>query len=202
MVSQKASRPARQDDVVALTSETWHLFEELFGPGGLQGGCWCAFFRMAARDFDQSTPAEHKQYVRTTVCQGHPFGLLAVVDGRAQGWIAVGPRLANVRLAKSTVARVPANDDLHTIWSVTCFYIRRGARGSGLTDTLLGSAVRYAKEHGAGIIEGYPVVKRGAHLSASDLYHGELRTFLNAGFQCVEKRGVRRALVRLVLTKD
>lgn len=193
------TRPAlsRNDvEVVPVTATSWHLFEELFGPNGLQGGCWCAYFRMTAREFDRSTPTEHKQHVRQVVRANRPFGLLAVLDGQAQGWIAVAPRLDNSRLKKSRVARVPEDEDLSDIWSITCFYTRRGTRRGGITGVLLHAAVKYATDHGARAVEGYPVDASIGKLASGDLYHGELQTFLNGGFELIEHSGTRRALVR------
>lgn len=59
---------------------------------------------------------------------------------------------------------------------------------------LLRAAVGYAAEHGADVVEGYPVEPDGHR--AADLYHGTVRMFTDAGFELVERRGPARALVR------
>ncbi|MBM4430292.1 MAG: GNAT family N-acetyltransferase, partial [Chloroflexi bacterium] len=35
-----------------LTPERWADFEELFGPRGAAGGCWCMWWRLTQREFD------------------------------------------------------------------------------------------------------------------------------------------------------
>ncbi|MFD1150327.1 hypothetical protein [Saccharothrix hoggarensis] len=62
---------------------------------------------------------------------------------------------------------------------------------------LLEHAVRFAREHGARAVEGYPVERGGAKKSSGDLYHGTVGMFTDAGFEVVERRGPSRALVRL-----
>lgn len=183
------------DSIQPLTPRTWPLFEDLFGPGGVQGGCWCAYFRMTSRAFEQSSPAEHRGLLRGLVDEGRPVGLIVVTDGRPAGWVAVAPRADCLRLATSAVARSPASDVSGT-WAVTCFYIAPRSRGTGLMAALLDAAVHYAAEHRARSIEGYPVDSAGAQIRPGKLYHGELQTFLAAGFQFLDRRGRRRALVR------
>lgn len=188
-----------QRRIVPLTTNTWELFEQLLGPDGLQGGCWCTYFRMNARDFERSAPAEHKQLARRIVDQGDPFGLLAVQDEMPMGWVAVAPRQDNPRLGRSAVARVDSAADVARTWSVTCFYIDRRSRHRGLTETLLREAVQHAAANGAGYVEGYPVDAGGGKIGAGSLYHGELQTFLDGGFELIDRRGTRRVLVRRTL---
>ncbi|MER6663418.1 GNAT family N-acetyltransferase [Amycolatopsis japonica] len=129
-----------------LTDETWPLFERLFGPGGVQGGCWCAFFRLTGPEFKQAGKDGRKAYVRDEVAAGKPLGLLALADDEPVGWVAVSPRLDNPRLAKSPVAASPGD---HTgVWSVTCFYIGRKSRRQGLSAALLRAAVGFAAGRG------------------------------------------------------
>ena len=97
------------------------------------------------------------------------------------------------------VARVDSTEDLTGVWAVTCFYAHRAIRRSGVTSVLLEEAILYAHAHGARAIEGYPVDASDGKLAAAELYHGELQTFLNAGFELIERRGTRRALVRKTL---
>jgi len=167
------------------------LFERLFGPGGVQGGCWCAFFRLAGPDYTAAGREGRKEHVRAEARDGKPLGLLGIVDGEPLGWVAVSPRKDNPRLARS---RVMASDEPGAVWAITCFYIHRRGRRRGLATALLRAAVDYAAEQGAESVEGYPV-EVGTR-SAADLYHGTTGMFTDAGFEVAEKRGPARALVR------
>ncbi|WP_020662557.1 GNAT family N-acetyltransferase [Amycolatopsis benzoatilytica] len=178
-------------EFVPLGADTWPLFEQLFGPGGVQGGCWCSFFRLSGPDYKAAGRDGRKEHVRAEARAGKPLGLLAIVDGEPLGWVAVSPRADNARTARS---RVMASDEPGAVWSVTCFYLDRRARRQGLATALLAAAVDYAAELGAESVEGYPV--SGGNRAAADLYHGTVRMFLDAGFDLVEERGTARALVR------
>ncbi|MEV6243497.1 GNAT family N-acetyltransferase [Lentzea sp. NPDC051838] len=129
---------------------------------------------------------------------GSPIGLLAVDAGEAVGWVAVAPRASYSRLGRSKIT-APVCEDISDVWSVTCFYVHRSARRQGVTSLLLDAAVEHAREAGAKSIEGYPVDTEGRKLQAGELYHGRLAMFLDAGFELVEHRGTRRALVSRAL---
>ncbi len=167
------------------------MFERLFGPGGVQGGCWCSFFRLSGPDYKAAGREGRKEHVRAEAQAGKPLGLLGIVDGEPLGWVAVSPRKDNPRLTRS---RVMASDEPGAVWSVTCFYIHRRGRRRRLATALLRAAVDYAAEQGAESVEGYPV--SDATRSAADLYHGTTGMFTGAGFEVVENRGPARALVR------
>ncbi|WP_409183273.1 GNAT family N-acetyltransferase [Amycolatopsis sp. VS8301801F10] len=184
--------PDSTPEFVPLSAETWPLFEQLFGPGGVQGGCWCTFFRLANQDYRAAGREGRKEHLRAEARDGKPLGLLGIVDGEPLGWVAVSPRKDNPRLASS---RVMASDEPGAVWSVTCFYLHRRGRRRGLATALLRAAVDYAVEQGAETVEGYPV-EPGPRSTSSDLYHGTTGMFADAGFEVVEKRGAARALVR------
>jgi GNAT superfamily N-acetyltransferase len=179
--------------VVELTEETWPLAEALFSTSKTVEWCFCTWF--------MQTNAEMKTNDNRAVLRerlGSPIGLLAVDGTEAVGWVAVAPRASYSRLARSKIT-APVTDDISGVWSVTCFYVHRSARRQGVTSLLLDAAVSHARKAGAKSIEGYPIDTDGRKLQAGELYHGRLATFLDAGFELVERRGTRRALVNRVL---
>lgn len=177
---------------VELTRSTWPSLEELFSANKTVGGCWCAWYLRGAKEVEAGWGAGNKEFLHDKVRADEPLGVLALDGDRPLGWVAVAPRTAYPRLAKSKVTASDAGPDT---WSVTCFFVHRDGRRQGLGHTLVGAAVDYAREHGAHAVEAYPVDTEGAKRSSGDLYHGTLDMFLSAGFTLVERRGVRRALV-------
>jgi GNAT superfamily N-acetyltransferase len=184
--------------VVALTEQNWPALQELLGPQGGASGCWCMWFRRTATEFKRNKGDANRAALGELVESGEPVGLLAMdAAGRALGWVAVAPRLAHIRLDRSAVAAPPdPREDLSDVWSVTCFFVHRTARGAGITSALLDAAVAYAAEHGARCVEGYPTDTQGERKQVSTLYHGTLAMFLDAGFELIGRRGINRALVR------
>jgi GNAT superfamily N-acetyltransferase len=183
--------------VVELTADTWPALEKLFGPNGADGGCWCMFFRLPGAEWKRDMYEPNRKSLRALAGSGEPVGLLAFAGDDPVGWVAVAPRPVYRRLDRSPVARpVDPSEDLSDVWSVTCFFIHRTGRRSGVSRLLLDEAVRFASDRGARAVEGYPVDTEGTRKSSSELYHGTLSTFLAAGFTVLDRRGTRRALVR------
>lgn len=179
--------------VVELTESTWPLAEALFSTSKTVEWCFCTWFMQTNNEMKTS---DNRAVLKERL--GSPIGLLAVDSGEAVGWVAVAPRAAYSRLARSKIT-APVSDDISGVWSVTCFYVRRDARRQGVTSLLLDAAVAHAAKAGAVSIEGYPIDTEGRKPPAGELYHGRLGTFLDAGFELVERRGTRRALVSRVL---
>lgn len=161
----------------------------LFGQGGDPKWCWCAYFRVRGMDWSNSTPAGNRRVLeramrRDARSSRHP-GLVAYRDGEAVGWVSLAPREEFERLEHSTLlARV----DERPVWSIVCFVVGRRARGQGVAEALLAAAVDYAREHGATLLEAYPVDTAGGRIPAANAYHGTLGMFERAGFRVVEKR--------------
>ena len=176
-------------NVVELDASTWPLAESLFSTNKTVSWCFCTWFMQTGKEMGVR---DNREVLRARL--GTPIGLLAVDDSTAVGWVAVAPRAAYSRLARSKVA-APVSGDISGVWSVTCFYVHRSARRRGVTSLLLDAAVEHAAKAGAASIEGYPVDTGGRRLPAGEVYHGTLSTFLASGFELVERRGSRRALV-------
>jgi GNAT superfamily N-acetyltransferase len=186
-VSVLPATPDRWSDVVAV----------LQGPGD-PGRCWCRYF-FRGTVVDRAHADANREALRRQVHDDPPPGVLAYVDGDPLGWCAVAPRSGYTRLARSRLLACvpdPPHDD-PTVWSVTCFVVRRPARRRGLSSALLAGAVDHARRGGAGLVEAYPVdpgIRRPA--GAAELYPGLLPVFLRAGFTEVARPQPARAVVR------
>ena len=124
-----------------LTPDLWPQLEELFGPVGACNGCWCMYWRIGSA-YTQRPRDENKAAFRKIVTKGPAPGLLAFADGVAVGWAQVTPRAALPGLDRGRFTR--AVDDA-PVWSVSCFYIRKGWRGKGVMTALIDAAVAFAK---------------------------------------------------------
>jgi GNAT superfamily N-acetyltransferase len=125
--------------------------------------------------------------------------LIAYVEGSPAGWVRVGPRPTQRRIARTRniVTSTPEPLDDVSVWAVTCFVVRKEHRGRGLNAELLDAAIRFARQHGARVIEAYPVDTSQDRVSDNDLYHGALSTFLAAGFIETASAKLGRPLVHL-----
>src|SRR5207249_1546879 len=113
------------------------------------------WWRLRHRDFRVLQPAERKAELRGWVRSGAEPGLIAYREGIPVGWCAVAPRSAYAGLAASRSLK-PV-DSAAGVWSVTCYFVARDLRRTGLMTALLGAAESHAKRHGGLMLEGYPV---------------------------------------------
>ncbi|OLB81217.1 MAG: hypothetical protein AUI14_04190 [Actinobacteria bacterium 13_2_20CM_2_71_6] len=118
-------------NVVPLADNNFADLVTLFGSNGANSGCWCMWWRVPAKDWASNGNAGNRAALTATVARGEPVGLLAYHDGAPVGWVAVAPRPAYPRLLRSTTLRPQAADE-PGVWSVTCFYIHRHHRRSGV----------------------------------------------------------------------
>lgn len=181
---------------VELTEDTWPALETLFSANKTVGGCWCVWFLRPRAEVDAGWGAGNRAFLRARLDAGAPLGVLAIEDDQPRGWVAVAPRLSYPQLAKS---KITCSDGGPETWSVTCFFVHRSARRRGVAAELLTEAVAFARARGARAVEGHPLDTEGQRRGSGDLYHGTLAMFLAAGFELVERRGTRRALVRKAL---
>src|SRR6185503_6366863 len=110
-------------------------------------------------------------------------GVLAYEGDEPVGWCAVEQRTAYRRILNSHLITESDEElDAGDVWFVSCFVVRVGHRRKGVAGALLEGAVAHAREHGARVIEAFPVVA-GPDTSSADLYHGPLSAFEAAGFE-------------------
>jgi len=188
-----------------LTPHTWADLQELFGlPGGsIVRGCWCMAYRRSGKSPGLGGPpgsvaSANKQAMCDLVDSGVVPGLIGYSDGAPAGWISLGPREEYLKLRRSPVMK-PVDDT--PVWSVVCSYVAKPYRGTGMQHRLLAAAIGYAREHGASVLEAYPVDKPGR--SHDDfMWFGSRGLYELAGFHEVVRRSATRVLMRLELDRQ
>ena len=185
----------RDIDIRPVTADNWDLLDALFAAHGTVRGCWCMYFRLTSREFNEGWGDGNREDMCRLACdEGVVPGLIAIADGEAVGWVSVAPRDEFGRVERSRVTK-PVDDE--PAWSIVCFYVKPGSRGGGLTRALLEAAVEYATDNGAQLIEAYPYDTEEQRRGGTELYYGVASTFRDAGFEEVERRSPRRPIMRL-----
>ncbi|MGK9167565.1 GNAT family N-acetyltransferase [Inquilinus limosus] len=177
--------------ILPVTPDLWPALEDLFGPFGASNGCWCMHWRIG-RAYCRRPREQNRAALREIVEHGPPPGLLAFDGDRAVGWCQLGPR-DELRWLERTwwFRRV---DDL-PVWSISCFYVRRGCRRQNVMAQLVAAALPAAKRAGAPALEAYPV-DTGVPGSTRNIFTGTASTFLRAGFTEVARRAPARPIMR------
>lgn len=178
-----------------LTINRWHDFENLFGPRGACGGCWCMLWRLPRKQFQKQKGEGNKQAMHRIVASGEVPGILAYYEARAVGWCAVAPRTRYTALARSRVLRPLDN---RPCWSIACLFIDKAYRKKGVSTALLKAAVVYAGDQGAELVEGYPVEpQENRDKPPAFVWTGIASAYLRAGFSEAARRSPTRPIMRI-----
>ena len=179
-----------------LTPDLWPQLEELFGKVGACNGCWCMYWRIGSA-YSARPRDENKRAFKAVVIKGPPPGLLAFADDLVVGWAQVTPRASLPGLERG---RFTQRVDEVPVWSLSCFYIRRGWRGKGVMTALIAAAAKFAKDAKAPALEAYPT-KTSTRRSNAGMYTGIASSFSRAGFKTVAAPARHRPTMRLGLKK-
>lgn len=175
-----------------LMLEIWPAIEDLLGERGPCSRCWCMYWRIGPA-YRKRPSAVNKAAFHDLVHNGPPPGLIAFHENLAVGWCQLTPRDDLPWLDKTW--RLRRVDDA-LVWSISCFYIRKGYRRRGVTSALIEAAVDTAKAAGASVLEAYPL---DADLTTSTSGTGYASTFQRAGFEIVARHAPPRPIMRLDL---
>jgi GNAT superfamily N-acetyltransferase len=192
-------RPPKRQSLVTreLSPASWRDFEGLFRKyHGVQAGCWCMFYHregptgpLSSKTRREANRRDH----RSLVLRGHAHGILVYRDGRPIGWCQFGrredlPRVERGRKYRSLASELgpPPN------WRITCFFVDRPFRRSGVARVALRAALEAIRRHGGGIVEGYPAT----HGRAVATWFGTMSMFEREGFAVVRPFGQSNVLVR------
>jgi GNAT superfamily N-acetyltransferase len=172
-----------------LTLDLWTALEDLFDKNWPCKSCWCMYWRIG-NEYRKRPRESNKADFRRVVEQGPPPGLLAFDADLAVGWCQLTPRDGLPWLDRAW--RLRRVDDV-PVWSISCFYVRKGYRKRGVTSALIAAAMKTAKSAGAPALEAYPL---DADFSPSASGTGYASTFARAGFRVVGRRTPPRPIMR------
>jgi GNAT superfamily N-acetyltransferase len=126
------------------------------------------------------------------------------MDDEPVGWVAVEPRTAYPKLRTTRIPWSGRNEDKDddSVWAVTCFAVRKGYRGRGLTYHLAAATIDYARERGARALEAYPMITYpGKEITWGEVHVGARQVFEDAGFAQVSHPTKRRVVMRIDFEK-
>jgi GNAT superfamily N-acetyltransferase len=154
------------------------------------------WWRLPRSVFNRQKGEENRAAMQAIVASGEIPGILAYQGGEPVGWCSIGPRDKFEGLERTRgLKRV----DDSPVWSVVCFYIAKPYRRKGISRELLKAALSFAREHGAKIVEGYPVEPHKDSTPDPFVWTGLPGTFLDTGFTEVLRRSSTRPIMRFYL---
>lgn len=193
--------------IVPANEATCADLRAIFGTTDYPAYCQCQRFKVTGWLWRDTTLDERVAMLHAGTSCGDPSatstsGLVAYVDGEPAGWVAVEPRVAYPKLVRGGT-RIPwsgRREDKNDpgVWAVTCFTIRKGYRGLGLTYVLAKATVDYARSRGAHALEAYAMMTEpGKEITWGELHVGARQVFEEAGFVEVSHPTKRRFVMRI-----
>jgi GNAT superfamily N-acetyltransferase len=175
------------------------------GEKGYTGRCLCRKFRTTSEAWwHDPIPREERVFrLRQQTDCGYPdsdttSGLIAYLDDEPVGWCGVDRRIEFLRLGQTPWNGREEDKGDDTVWAITCFAVRVGYRGQGITYRLAGAAVDVARERGARALEGYPMIPDpGQNITWGEIHVGHRKVFEAAGFKEVSHPSKRRCVMRI-----
>ena len=133
--------------VAALTISYWDLVSELFATSSGVNRCWCMWPRRPRGSHVPDKEA-NRQAMEESLKSGKSPGFIALLEERAVGWCAVGPRKEYPQYGRTTGQRV--------FWAIPCLYVDPAVERIGVARALIDAAVGLASENDAVAVEGPP----------------------------------------------
>jgi GNAT superfamily N-acetyltransferase len=197
--------PPEQLRIVPANQATWDDLKAIFGTTDYPGKCQCQWFKVLGWIWRDSTQGQRTDLLRTQTACGNPAanctsGLVAYVNEEPAGWVAVEPRTMYPKLRTSLVPwrGRDENKDDDDVWAVTCFLVRKGYRGRGLTYALAKATIDIARQAGARALEAYAMITQpGKEITWGELHVGARQIFEEAGFTQVSHPTTRRVVMQV-----
>ena len=209
MTAMQAPIPAEKLTIVPANEASSDDLAAIFGTTDA-GHCQCQRFKVIGWIWRDSTQDERTAMLRAQTACDDPdaaatSGLVAYVDDEPAGWVAVEPRTAYPKLRTTRVPWTGRDEDKDDdgIWAVTCFVVRKGYRGRGLTYPLALATIDFARERGARALEAYPMITQpGKEITWGEVHVGARQVFEDAGFEEVSRPTVRRVVMRIDFVQE
>lgn len=183
--------------VVPADEVPWRDLQAVLGGANCHGDrCFCQRFKIRGKEWRSHDDVERARRLREQAKAG--CGLVAYLDDEAVGWARVEPRSAFAALGQTPWRGRSERKDDETVWAAACFVVRAGFRGQRITYALARAAVDFARERGAGALEGYPMDPGpGKNVQWGELHVGKRSIFDEAGFEEVSRPSLRRVVMRI-----
>jgi GNAT superfamily N-acetyltransferase len=191
--------------ILPANQATWQDLVAIFGTADYPYHCQCQRLKVSGWLWrDTSLEERLAMHQASTACgqphADHTSGLVAYLEDEPVGWVAVEPRITYPKLRTLRVPWTGRDEDKDDdgVWAVTCFCVRKGCRGRGITYPLARAAADHARGRGATAVEGYPMVTEpGREITWGEVHVGAVQVFDEAGFTAVSAPTKRRRVMRI-----
>lgn len=181
--------------VKPLTVETYPAWLALAQKhNGVWGGCYCSYFHTdspTTRKDDVDRPTFQLRMIEEGIAQA----ALVFEGGQVIAWCKFGSpeQVPNIKHRK----QFDAGEDHVAPWRITCFFVDRDHRRSGVAAEALDGALQLIAQAGGGEVVTFPdIVPEGKKVSASFLHNVTPGIFERAGFVFERRIGMNKSVMR------
>ena len=178
-----------------LTPDLWPVFEPFFAAQSETNNCWCMWWRVPSQEIVARNRDALRAAFRQRVEDGPAPGLMALDGETPVGWVQVTPRADVPRFNRGRMSKPEGPVDPERVWALSCFFVSRSARRSGLMTRLATAACSHAAGQGAEAVDA-AALKPRPDLQRCDGFVGLVPALERAGFRSVEERSAVRVLMR------
>jgi len=167
--------------IKALTADTFPAWQALADKhNGVWGGCYCSYFH---GDTAETVKSEHSrvEFKERLIHEGVAHAALVFDGDAAIAWCQFGSpeELPNIYHRK----QYDAAEENPGPWRITCFFVDRDHRRSGVAYEALEGALQLIAREGGGEVVSFPnELEPGKRTSSSFLHNGTRAMFEKAGF--------------------
>jgi hypothetical protein len=175
-----------------LTAETWDAYARMMERhNGVFGGCWCTWFHTMSSEKERSYEA-NRNLKQRLVGERRAHAALVFRADEVVAWCQYGSpvELPNIYHRKQYDAELDVMPD----YRITCIFVDKRHRRSGLSSVALRGALDLIAAAGGGLVEGYPHDAQGTRKSV--LYDGTRTLFEAAGFDYIRPKGPGNCVMR------
>jgi hypothetical protein len=180
-------RPTVKLDLRPLDASTLEVFRNLMASKEF-GGCFCAVWTSKDQNWESRCKDKSQPnffITQKNILDGKHVGYLIYENGDLVGWTGSGPKTSFPLLKEKLGSRL--SEFSSKTWSIGCISLVESARGRNLSDSVVKSVIKIAREKGAKKLEAYPT--RPFH--EPRIYRGNRKIYERLGFSevAVEKDG-------------
>jgi len=182
-------------EIKALTAETYPAWLALAQKhNGVWGGCYCSYFH---GDTAETIKSEHDgpTFKQRLIDEGVAHAALVFDSDAAIAWCQYGSplELPNIYHRK----QYDAGEQNLAPWRITCFFVDRDERRSGVAYEALEGALQLIAKAGGGEVISFPnELEPGKRTSSSFLHNGTRAMFEKAGFTFERHIGKSKTVMR------
>jgi ribosomal protein S18 acetylase RimI-like enzyme len=136
--------------------------------------------------------ARNRRDKKNLVDKGCSHGILVYSEKEPVGWCQYGPKDELPRIDAGRKYRKLDFGTEEKLWRITCFCVDRQYRNRTVASAGLAAALESIRKKGGGMVEAYPVTRRGA-LAA---WFGTVSMFKVKGFEVVAPFGASNVVMR------